>query len=49
MGGSVTVPMQMAVQANQVLVADVQGNVQALDSSSGIPLWTLHIGQPLSA
>ena len=49
MGGSVTVPMQMAVQANQVLVADVQGNVQALDSSSGIPLWTLPIGQPLSA
>ena len=49
MGGSVNLPMQMAVQGNQVLVADVQGNVQALAASDGTPLWTLHVGQPLSA
>ena len=48
-GAGATLPMQMAVQADQVVFATVRGQVEALSASNGARAWSVNVGQPVSA
>lgn len=48
-GNGATLPLQIAVQGDQVLVANTHGHVEAIAASSGASAWSAQVGQPLSA
>ena len=48
-GGNAALPMQIAAQGDQVVVADTQGHIQAFSASNGGVLWSFQVGRPLAA
>ena len=48
-GNGATLPMQIAVQGDQAVVASANGRVEAFATSNGASIWSVQLDQPLSA
>lgn len=48
-GNGAALPMQIAVQGDQVLVATMRGRIQAFAASNGASAWSFDVGQTLAA